>query len=264
MTEDIPQSLEEAEKRARQTMQRQLEQHLKLNLLTINTMAFVLGSAPVLSLTKVKQSYKIVTLLLNRVSNDIRSAGLLAWYGYTLQATAQISNCYESAFAVAFMGSNDEEAQRWIDHNDPTTSPFGNIKDLTRKALQNLNVPDVNGQTTREYITYRQLCWAKHANPILQKSFGLESKENKIVLFNGPDTSEESIRVGCYALEYSAHLAYLALCSFIDNHLTSIPDHTMLTIKHRLTTLGSEKHLLAEFSMKRFGDTDPFPGRWKT
>ena len=269
MNEDIPriylpQSLEGAEQQAKQTMQRQLEQHLNLNLLTINTMAIVLGSAPALSLTKVKQSFKVVTLLLNRVSNDIRSAGLLAWHGYTVQATAHISNCYESAFAVAFMGSNDEEAQRWIDHNDPTTSPFGNIKDLTRKALQNLNVPDVDGQTTTEYITYRQLCWAKHANPILQKSHGLESQENKIILFNGPDTSEESIRLGCYALEQSAHLAYLALCSFIDNHLTIIPDHTMLVIKQRLATLGSENRLLSESSIKRWGNTDPFPARWRT
>jgi hypothetical protein len=226
-------------------------------------MAFVLGSAPALSLTKVKQSYKVVTLLLNRVSNDIRSAGLLAWHGYTLQATAQISNCYESAFAVAFIGSNDEAAQKWIDHDDPTTTPFGNIKDLTRKALENLNVPDVDEQTTTEYITYRQLCWAKHANPILQKSHGLESQENKIVLFNGPDTSEESIRLGCYTLEQSAHFAYLALCSFIDNHLTSISDHTMLMIKQHQATLGSRKQLLSESSIKRWGNTDPFPGKWK-
>lgn len=262
--ENLPESLDDAEQQAKSIMGSQLVKHLNLALLATNTIAFVLDQAPVLPIAKVKWSRKVVTVLLVRTSNDIRAAGLLAWHGYTLQAASQIANCHESAFIVALIGSDDDLAKKWLNHDDPTTLPFGKIKAITRKALQNLNVPNLDGQTAAECVTYSQLCWAKHANPILQKSHGVELKKGDLVFFNGPDTSEASIRLVCYALEHSAHLAYLALCSFVTNHLTHISDHTMPTIKQRLGTLGSEKHLLSESSIKRWGQNDPFPGKWKT
>jgi hypothetical protein len=262
--DNLPESLDDAEQRAKQVMESQLAEHLNLTLLATNTIAFILDQAPDLPIAKVTWSRKVVTVLLVRISNDVRAAGLLAWHGYPLQAASQIANCHESAFTVALIGSDNDIAQTWANHDDPTAVPFGKIKDITRKALQNLNVPNVDGQTDLEYVTYRQLCWAKHANPILQKSHGVELQKGDVVFFNGPDTSEGSIRLGSYALEHSAHLAYLALCSFAFNHLKSIPNHTLLTINQRLTTLGSKKHLLAESSIKRWGNADPFPGRWKT
>ena len=241
----------------------QLAQHLRLNALTVNTISFGLGSTPPTPLLRLKQSSKVVMMLLNRMSNEIRTAGLLSWHGYTLQSAALIADCHEIAFSVLCVGSDDTEAQKWIDHNDPTRMPFGDVKSLTRRGLENLNVCDAEGQTEREYITYRQLCWAKHGNPILQKLHGLRSEGNQIGVFNGPDTSEESVKVGCYTLEHAAHLAYLALASFADNHLTQISSERMTEVRQRIKILGAEKSEISKAAVVRWGDADPFPGQWR-
>jgi hypothetical protein len=68
-----PESLEGAEQLAKQIMQDQLGQHLSLTYLTTNTIAFMLSHAPALPLAEVRQSLKVVTMLLVRISNDIRA-----------------------------------------------------------------------------------------------------------------------------------------------------------------------------------------------
>lgn len=256
-------SLEVIEKDTRRVMQDQLAQHLNLNTLTVNTMSFVIASAPPAPFPQLRQSFKVAILLLNRMSNDIRTAGLLSWHGYTLQSAALIADCHESAFSVLYISSDDNEAQKWIDHNDPTRMPFGDVKTLTRKGLATLRVREVEGQTEKEYVTYRQLCWAKHGNPILQKWHGLRSEGNEIGVFNGPDTSEQSVKVASYALEHATHLAYLALTSFTDNHLAQISIERRNEVIQRIEMLGAKKSEVSVASSRRWGDTDPFPGKWR-
>lgn len=256
-------SIEFREKDARQFMQSQLKEHLTLNALTTNTMSAVISFAPPTPFSQLSQSFKVVMVLLQRISNDIRSAGLLSWHGYTLQSAALIADCHESAFTVLYIGSDDKEAQKWIDHNDPTRMPFGDVNSLTRRGLENLKVPNVNGQTEKEYVTYRQLCWAKHGNPILQKFHGIRLNSNQLTVFNGPNTSEESIRVAGWVLEHAAHLAYLALASFADNHLTQISALRRSEVKKSIEALGATKSELLKASIVRWGDRDPFPGKWR-
>lgn len=263
LSDQFKNSLESIEQNTRHVMQDRLGQHLNLNTLTVNTMMFVIKYFPPTPIAQLKQSSKVVLMLLNRMSNDIRTAGLLAWHGYSLQSAALIADCYESAFSVLYVGADDQEAQNWIDHNDPTRTPFGAITALTRKALKNRKVPDVDEQTEREYTCYRQLCWAKHGNPILQKQHGLRSEGNHIGVFNGPDSSEESIKVASWALEYASHLAYLALTSFVDNQLAQISSEKRDEAKQRIETLGAKKSEIAKASSMRWGDSDPFPGQWR-
>jgi len=79
-----------------------------------------------------------------------------------------------------YVGADDALAQKWIDHQDPTRMPFGDVNSITRKGLETIKTPDVQEQTKKEYINYRQLCWAKHANPILQKWHGLKSYRQEV------------------------------------------------------------------------------------
>jgi hypothetical protein len=263
LSDQFKNSLESIERETRRLMQDLLAQHLNLNALTINTMTFVIGSSPPTPIQELRQSSKVVMMLLNRMSNDIRTAGLLAWHGYTMQSAALIANCHENAFGVLYVAADDLEAQKWMDHNDPTCMPFGNIKTVTHRGLKNRKVPNVQEQTEKEYTCYRQLCWAKHGNPILQKHHGLRSVGNQIGVFNGPDSSEESIRLASWVLEHAAHLAYLALTSFVDNQLTQISSERRNELVQRIKTLGAKKSEVSEASIKRWGDTDPFPGQWR-
>lgn len=256
-------SLESIERETRRLMQDRLAQHLNLNALTINTMTVVIGSFPPTSITQLRQSSKVVMMLLNRMSNDIRTAGLLSWHGYPVQSAALIADCHESAFTVLYIGADDQEAQKWIDHKDPTRTPFGDIKALTHRGLKNRKVPDVQAQTEKEYVCYRQLCWAKHGNPILQKQHGLRSEGNQIGVFNGPDSSEEAIKLASWVLEHAAHLAFLALASFVDNQLAQISNDRRNEVIRRIKTLGATKSEIAKESIIRWGDTDPFPGQWR-
>jgi hypothetical protein len=191
-----------------QAMQEKLAKHLCLNTLTLDTMAFTVNSFPTMRLSECKQSSKVVLMLLNRMSVDIRAAGLLSCLGYPLQATALIADCHESAFTVLYIGFDDMLADKWINHNDPKSLVFGNVKDVIWKGYQNLKVSDVNLETESEYKTYRTLCHAKHSNPLMQKLYGLREEDNRFILTNNPDSSEEAIRLASWTLEHAAHLAY--------------------------------------------------------
>jgi len=256
-------SLEGREKIARREMGAKIKEHLELNTLAINTISFVLQSPSPISFHQLKQSSKVVFMLLNRMSNDIRTADLLSWHGYTLQAGAVIADCHESAFSILYVGADDALAQKWIDHQDPTRMPFGDVNSITRKGLETIKTPDVQEQTKKEYINYRQLCWAKHANPILQKWHGLKVDGNQIGVFNGPDTSDEAIKLASWVLEHAAHLAYLALAGFMENHRKYIPSEMIVEAKQRIKTLGAKKSAISVTPRQRWGDSDPFPDQWR-
>ncbi len=262
-SEEFRNSLEGREKLARREMQGKITEHLELNAFTINTISFVLGSPSPISFQELKQSSKVVFMLLNRMSNDIRTAGLLSWHGYTMQAGAVIADCHESAFSILYVGADDALAQKWIDHQDPTRMPFGDVNSITRKGLENRKVPNVQEQTQKEYRCYRQLCWAKHANPILQKWHGLKVEGNQIGVFNGPDTSDEAIRMASWVLEHAAHLAYLALTGFVENHRNHILSERIMEAVQRIEALGAKKSEISTTSIQRWGDNDPFPDKWR-
>lgn len=247
-----------------QVMQEKLATHLRLNTLTLDTMAFTVNSFPPTPLSECKQSSKVVLMLLNRMSGDIRTAGLLSCLGYPLQATALIADCHESAFTVLCIGSDDALGNKWINHDDP--KKVGNVKDVIRKGYENLKmankVADVDLETEREYKTYRTLCQAKHTNPLLQKLHGLREEGNRFILTNNPDSSEEAISLASWTLEHAAHLAYRALQGFVENHLTMIPETRLKEVRERIEILGKSVSETVTAGIEKYGDTDPFPGKW--
>lgn len=245
-----------------QVMQEKLAKHLRLNTLTLDTMAFTVNSFPPTPISAFKQSSKVVLMLLNRMSDDIRTAGLLSSLGYPLQAAALIADCHESAFTVLTVGSDDELGDKWINHGDPKCTPLNSTMDVIRKGYQNLGEPDVNTQTEREYKTYRTLCHAKHSNPLMQKLHGLRVEGNRIILSNGPDASEEAIILASWTLEHAAHLAYLALRGFQDNQIPLISSTKLAEVRERIDILGNYVTEIVTAGIEKYGDTDPFLGKW--
>jgi len=54
-------------------------------------------------------------------------------------------------------------------------------------------------------------------------------------------------------------LAYLALASFVNSH---IPDDLRGDLAKGIESLGHRRQELAQAARKRWGDEDPFPGKW--
>jgi hypothetical protein len=125
--------------------------------------------------------------------------------------------------------------------------------------LAKLGIPNVERQANAEYKVYRQLCWAKHSNPVLQKLHGYHTQPQKVTAQNGPDLSENAIRESWFALEHGAALAFIALCSFARNHVEPEPRASLL---QEIQKIGERRKALEAKAKARWGTNDPFPGRW--
>jgi hypothetical protein len=248
-----------AELQAMQLLERELALYLQVTELAFNTIGLAMSRTPELPVREVTQSRKVVTGLLMRLSNDLRSAALLACRGYAVQAVSLVSSMYEVAYTIAAIGSDERMAQQWIDHDDPTQT-FKDIRTLTRNGLTNLRVPNPDKQVSSEYRIYRQLGLAKHANPLFEMQLAYRLVENVVVASNGPDTSEPAIRAACFALDHAAHLAIVALQSFVNHHL-SLEGQSEL--KNPLAAMMAARLKLSEIAKSRGWDQDPFPGKWR-
>lgn len=204
---------------------------------------------------------RVAVALLGRLSNDLRCTANLARTGYSLQALTLAASIYEGAFTVSYIGADEELAQQWRDHNDPLQS-FRPVRELTIGGLRNLGIEplQLEQQVEVEYRVYRQLCWAKHLNPVLQTQFGhhLEEDTDSVIFTNGPDTSEESVRAAWFAMQHSVASVGRALVGFTIFH---VPDehHDTLMAKH--VDLGQRSKDLERRAKERWGTENPFPER---
>ena len=252
-------SLGDAEHEARSRMNVELDKHLTLTEKAFNLVSETTAAIPDRPITEATQSFKVAVPLLNKVSNDLRTASLLALWGYPTQALSLVSSLYESAFTIAHIGADNELAQRWIDHEDPTKA-FGNMIDLTRSGLRKLGTPDADQQATVEYRVYSQLSMAKHTNPVYAQQHAYKRVDSRITSYNGPDISEPAIRAGWFALEHAAALTCIALHSFI---LNRVPSEARRGLISKLLEIGHMRKELEGRARERWGTEDPFPGGWR-
>jgi hypothetical protein len=209
--------LRTAEQQAVTTLGAELSGHLSLTERAFNLIGAVVSSLPEIQIRDISQSRKVATVLLVRLSNDLRSAALIAVRGYALQALTLVGSMYEAAYTIAAIGSDDVLANEWINHDNPKRT-YRQVRELTREGLIKLNAPNADVQTGIEYRIYRQLCLAKHLNPLLQTEHGFQLEGQNVVAVNGPNLSEPAVRASWFALEHAARLATMALVSFISDH----------------------------------------------
>lgn len=252
------QDLGQAELQAIDTLGPHLKDHALLTEKAFNLIGEVLGWVPETPLHEVSQSRKVLTALLVRLSNDLRCVALLALRGYPIQAAALVTCMYEVAYSIAYIRSDNRLAQEWIDHGDPTR-PFRQVKHMTEKVLKRLGVADVDRQTDTQYRIYRQLCMAKHANPLFQMQHGYLLRYERVISMNGPDTSESAIRAAWFALEHAARLTFLAVAGYVDSHIRL---DRRGDLKSKIETIGAGSQELARKAAQRFGMEDPFPEKW--
>jgi hypothetical protein len=264
-TKAVPQpssmaSLEDAELEALQSLDVPLREHAALSSDAFNMVGRTLNSMSERPVTDISPSEKVVTVLLIRLSNDLRCASLLARHGYAIQAVTLVAAIYEAAFTVAYIGSDDERAREWIEHDDPTRS-FKDVRSMTKEGLAKLGTPNPDAQASIEYKVYRQLCMGKHSNPLLQQRYGYRLRGNRVFAMNGPDTSEPSLRGAWFALEHGVGLTFVALSSFFLSHLSkAVADE----LWPQLEDIGARRKKLETLAKERWGTEDPFAGKWRT
>ena len=251
-------SIVEAEKAAIEILDPELRRHGKLNMHAFNLIGDVLNCLPENNIQDIPLSQKIATSLLIQLSNDLRAASLLALSGYAVQAVTLVSSMFESAYCIAAIGSDRDLAEKWVNHDNPTKSFMG-VKAMVKKGIENLEHPNVLKQTEVEYRVYRQLCMAKHANPLFQMEHGFIVDDGEVVAMNGPNTSENTIRAAWFAMEHATALTFIALICFVKFHLQFEDNNELVG---QILALGDARKQLESEAKNRWGTEDPFPGKW--
>lgn len=254
-------SLSGAENQAIAVLSSELKDHLDLTKVAFSLIGRVQTAVPSTPLAQVTQARKVCVTLLVRISNDLRCAALVAVLGYSLQTLSLVASMFEVTFTLAAIGSDNKLAQKWINHDDPTRL-FMPVKDLIALALTTLKISDPASFTKKHYLTYRQLCMAKHANPVFQMQHGHQRQGDTIVSQNGPDLSDQAIRAACFALLQAAGLASVAAGSFLNNHVR-VPRTETVSLRAAVDSLGRRFVELNRRAVARWGKEDPFPGKWR-
>ncbi len=254
--------LQDAEREAAEVLATELGAHLTLAVDAFNMLSEVLSHTPRAPMKDLPPSLHVAVKLLLRLSNDLRCVEILAGRGYSVQAMVLAASMFEVAFAVAYIGSDDTLAQEWTKHDDPTRS-FRDVYAMTREGLAKLEVDDLDLHARTEYKVYRQLCWAKHANPVLEKRVGIEVVGEVVVSMNGPSTAEDAVKAAWFALEHAVGLAVIAASSFLMKQLKEIcstDDYNRLV--RLVDSIGTRRKALESDAIGRWGTEDPFPGKW--
>jgi hypothetical protein len=238
------------------TLGPELKSHLLVNSDVYNFIGSVLEAVPRTKLRDVTQARKVATCLLIRVLNDLRCIGLVSVRGYPEQACALATSVYEASFTALAIGDDEAMAQEWIDHSNPN-QPFKPIYDLTLMGMKRSGIAKPENQARRWYISYSQLCMAKHLNPLLQGSRGFQVSKDQVAAVTGPDASQASVRLAWFALEKSAGFALTAGGLF----------GQMYVSKKDLAARSGELHnaldKLVAAAVARGWDKNPYPKHWK-
>ena len=108
-------------------------------------------------------------------------------------------------------------------------------------------------QTSRQLSNTRykiQLCMTKHGNPLYQMQHGFKITEGNIIAKNGPDVSEEAIRVAWFALEHASSLLILSTLSFIVDY---VPDALKEALVEECNAAASRRKELEATTTERWG-----------
>lgn len=255
-------SIHKAEHEALEALKDEMKDHDQLASEMYDLIGWTVALVPERPIAQVPLAERVCLTLMSRISDDLRCASNLARVGYSLQALTMASSIYEGAFTIAYVGNSEEIASAWRDHEDPI-QPFRSVRDLTMGGLRTLGLesPELEAQVEIEYRVYRQLCWAKHLNPVLQSRFGhhLDEEMSSVIFTNGPDLSDEGVRACWFALQHSVASVGRALISLTVLH---IPGERQESVISLAGDLGHRSKELEHRAKERWGTEDPFPGKW--
>jgi len=173
---------------------------------------------------KLQKAQNVRLLLLERLQNDLRACWILAERGYPLQAAGHAAGVYEAWVNIAAIGG-EAAALKWLSHGDERTS-FGQVKALTRDAIEEILGRSEPETVKSIYSQYGQLCMPKHLNPIVERLRGYRVQRGEITFTQGPDTSELAVAHGWYSLERGSRFAFFGIVAFVHNEASPLTSAT--------------------------------------
>lgn len=168
-----------------------------------------------------KLAPRVVIQLLNRASNDLRCASMLADVGYSAQAATLCASLMEAVLAAGYVAGDEAAARQWLGHKD-ARSTFEKVWPMVEARFR-----DYPKAVAKVYSVYTQLCMVKHVNPLIESKMGAEPGEEGVALTNGPDTSENAIRMSWFAVSQGCRMAALAITPAVDA-LVPLAEHERL------------------------------------
>lgn len=246
-------NIEEAEREALKIFEKELKEHNNHCEKVLELMTKVINQLPEKKLDNMPKSRKVALKLLTKIFNDLRCAVMLANHGYSVQSFSLAASIYEAAFTIVYTDKNETLAQQWLEYDNPC-KPFRNTKKMTEEVFNKLGCPE---KANIYYNGYRQLCWAKHQNPLYQQS--RNRSHDGIDLRNGPDISETSVQDAWFVIMLASAYILFAMTSFTFNH---VPEKQSYAFAREIGELGKEREELASRYQQKWNPQDPFPGKW--
>lgn len=114
----------------------------------------------------------VCATLLGRIASDLRCLRLLAERLYVSQAMTMASTIYEKSIAILLIRDSEEEANRWLNHQDRGSTYNVKMSHHNRKRISEFfgSLADCPEFSEAIFIAnkeiYRQTCMSKHSNPI--------------------------------------------------------------------------------------------------
>ena len=163
-------------------------------------------------------SANLQMLLLQRLIADLRVCQDAACTGYALQAMTLAATVHEVAYGLAYIGASDQRAREWSEHtNERKQYPLSGHKSCIQDAGKHIGLDAA--QIDQEYRIYQELCWGKHANPVLQREYGALDRGDHAEVQQQPYYSERTLAFGRYGLFHALRSVATALVVFSKLHL---------------------------------------------
>ncbi len=163
-------------------------------------------------------SASVMLLATARVLGDLRVCQWAAAHGYALQAAAVAATVHELAYSAAYIGDSDERAEAWLTHeNEKKQYPESGHLSVLQAVMPRLGVTQAHAQ--QEYKIYRELCLAKHGNPVVQRMHGMSEEGGASLIEQLPYFDDNTVALARFGLFHAARAVSALLTTLFATHL---------------------------------------------
>ena len=205
----MSQSITELESVVRARMEPELRDYVDVLGKAYNLLGEIVEASNV---NQLSLSAKVQVMLAARLQEDLRSVDLTASLGYALAALTHASVVREVAYGMMYLDSDDRALAWWAHQKENKAYPECGHKDVLRDVLgRRFGRADAVDQ---EYKVYTDMCLAKHANPVLQREYGVLKSPAAIHVVSHPFYSADVVLFCKFALAHSIRAVTTAALLF--------------------------------------------------
>jgi hypothetical protein len=206
-----------------------------------------MSGLPDSEITQTSLASRVSGVLLVRLAADLRASHLVLQSGYPHSAATIASSIYEIAWTLAYIGANDDLAEKWVDHQNEEAT-FERRKIIVKAVLENQGYSgnELDEKLKIQEGIYKQLCMFKHGNSITQKLFGYKvietDSEIEFKLEIAPDRSDRAIQLTHFVVYEIVRLVLMAVENFTWAHSPRELIDSFREQGHKIQSQNAESH----------------------